>query len=445
MPGGAPGVAGRVTHALLRIAGMLMVAAGLAANPVLLNGLLAPDARVRPVPVLLLELLACALGLHLLLRPDAYRSRWRELTLLLATSALAGLVLETTLRARTPTGSNWAQYDPLVGWDHKRNYTGRFRTSEFDTVIRTNDQGLRESREFPLRTEAFRIAVVGDSFTWGHGVDEHQRFTNLLDDRLGPGTEVINFAVAGFGTDQHLLKIHKDVLRFNPDLLIVAFYLNDLIEVQLEANPFGVPKPRYELEDGALRLVNLPPPYLDLDEWSGTKTETTGFFLWRQVVRPVLVAGTEKTPEPPTVHSFSRFPITLLRTGKDGARTLSTGFALNELLYGRIMEVASRNGMRTLVVEVPFKEYFIPDDRLQAEFGLRRHQVPFQASQEFLQRLSQSAGFAYWSLYDDFAREGGEDNFYREDRHLNARGHALLARLLADRLGGSDLLSADPP
>ena len=60
----------------------------------------------------------------------------------------------------------------------RANLNHRWRSSEFDVTIRINSGGYRKDFEFSLVDVEF--AFMGDSFTFGHGVEVSERFTNLF-------------------------------------------------------------------------------------------------------------------------------------------------------------------------------------------------------------------------------------------------------------------------
>ena len=97
-----------------------------------------------------------------------------------------------------------------------------------------NALGLRDE-DFPRQKPAgeFRVLLLGDSLTYGVGVDQSETFARLLDDRLeercGDGkVRVMNGAVLGYDT-----KHERDYLRtygfdLEPDLVVVMFFHNDI-------------------------------------------------------------------------------------------------------------------------------------------------------------------------------------------------------------------------
>jgi len=105
-----------------------------------------------------------------------------------------------------------------------------------------------------------RILLLGDSFFWGFGVNDNDVISELLQQKLGDKTEVINGSVTGYGTDQELLWLTKEGLRYKPDLVILGFFpTNDLDEIS-NSVMYGYPKPYFLLNDGKLLLKNVPVP-----------------------------------------------------------------------------------------------------------------------------------------------------------------------------------------
>ena len=324
----------------------------------------------------------------------------------------------------------------MLGWNAKLWFEGRQRDREFDVPIRTNGQHMRAPADMATRSERHRIAVVGDSFVWGHGVREEERFTDRMQLALGSAAEVLNFGIGGFGTDQYLLKIREEVLDFSPDLLLVAFFINDLYELNTEKSQLGPPKPRFVLAGAGLELRGVPVP------------RAAGWDRRRDPLRLELVERIRgflrRPPQPPpsdaplAEHFYAPNPqIEHLR--RDRKRRLRKLLRLNDRLLGAIRAEASGAGMPLVVVEVPFKEFFIPDETLGALFGLDRARVDFGLTQRELTRLAGKHDFLYLNPYGAFAASAPVELYFRRDQHLNARGHAVLADRIVDGLRAAGL------
>jgi lysophospholipase L1-like esterase len=151
-------------------------------------------------------------------------------------------------------------YDRLLGW---RNVPG-FRARTFGQPLTINSHGLRD-REYTVAKPAdvTRILVLGDSYTWGYGVADGDLYTEVLEERLNErvgGFEVLNAGVSGWGTDQEYLWFREEGVRYEPDIVVLTFFFNDLDEV-VSSTMYGAAKPVF-LDTGlALGNVPVPPPW----------------------------------------------------------------------------------------------------------------------------------------------------------------------------------------
>lgn len=111
---------------------------------------------------------------------------------------------------------------------------GDTRTYFHQPEARVNSLGFRE-REFPLAKPdgVYRIAVIGDSLTWGPGVPVSDRFSNLIERFLSekgrPGStyEALNFGISGWDTEDEVRILRELVLKTDPDFVLLQWYTND--------------------------------------------------------------------------------------------------------------------------------------------------------------------------------------------------------------------------
>ena len=199
------------------------------------------------------------------------RGEWRARLLLVFFSlGLTALFLELALRllgmgAPPLLGKDAFDYftfDDRLGWELKPGAEGRLASEEFDVAIRINGRGERSDAEVPTeRTPGRRrIVVVGDSFTFGHGVEAAEAWPARLQALL-PDTEVVNLAVTGYGTDQQLLRLEKRGLAYKPDVVILGLFEGNVFR-NLKHEQMGYPKPRFELVNDRLELPGVPLPRL---------------------------------------------------------------------------------------------------------------------------------------------------------------------------------------
>jgi hypothetical protein len=113
------------------------------------------------------------------------------------------------------------------------NYRGWFA----GVHVETNSLGLRDTREYRLEKPrgTFRILVLGDSVTFGHGSVYEHTYPYLAEQLLKQWRpdvrwEVWNAAEPGYNTGQELAQLYEVGPAYNPDLVIVGFYGNDVID-----------------------------------------------------------------------------------------------------------------------------------------------------------------------------------------------------------------------
>jgi hypothetical protein len=112
-------------------------------------------------------------------------------------------------------------------------YTGWFA----GVPVKINQLGFRDDREYALEKSpsTFRILVLGDSVTFGHGSVYEHSYPYLLEQRLKAWRhevdwQVWNAAVPGYNTSQELAHLLEVGPRFAPDLVVVGFFENDIVE-----------------------------------------------------------------------------------------------------------------------------------------------------------------------------------------------------------------------
>lgn len=82
--------------------------------------------------------------------------------------------------------------------------------------------------QLPERT----IVFFGDSIVYGYGVERdtesfYARISKIMATGLFGPVKTINAGVSGNDTDEALLRVTKDVTVHNPDVVVIAFGLND--------------------------------------------------------------------------------------------------------------------------------------------------------------------------------------------------------------------------
>lgn len=116
---------------------------------------------------------------------------------------------------------------------HWPNLVTRHTTGEYRITIRTNSLGMRADREYSFEKPpgVRRIVGLGDSFTIGYEVEVENCYLSRLERSLrdsGQAVEVLNLGVSGFGTAEELIMLRERGFKFDPDVVIVGYFDNDI-------------------------------------------------------------------------------------------------------------------------------------------------------------------------------------------------------------------------
>ena len=315
---------------------------------------MAEGRRLRAGLLYVVYLLVCAelLARGLLLLPavrarlppdeeEAWRIRW----------------VNRYLWERRPISYSFDAYDRTKGWTLRPG-----RWSLGPRTVTANSRGIRGGDEHAQEKPAGvrRIVVIGDSFTFGEGVDDQDTFPSQLQARLGTGVEVINLGVHGYGHDQMLIRLREEGLRYAPDLVVLGYYADDVARNVLSFRDYA--KPRFVLRGESLVLTGSPVP-------------TPGRALAREAIRPhlpELVAMAWRRLRPPP------------RPSPEGLRLMAA-------IVDEMRRVSASQGARFLIVDLPpTDEIALPGEVGPSEAAVvdyaRRRGVPICRTRAELRR-----------------------------------------------------------
>ncbi|KPJ91892.1 MAG: hypothetical protein AMJ53_10525 [Gammaproteobacteria bacterium SG8_11] len=139
--------------------------------------------------------------------------------------------------------------------------SGRSATDEFDYLNKHNIVGFRDvdhTHEKPA--EVFRILGLGDSFTYGVGVNFEQtylyRLEHMLNSRSGdhPEVEIIKAGIPRYYPEAERKLFDSYGKQYSPDLILVGFVPNDIIDTFFGSDTFVVDESGYLISREAEQL-----------------------------------------------------------------------------------------------------------------------------------------------------------------------------------------------
>ena len=335
------------------------------------------------------------------------------------------------------------QFDERLGWSLKPDgYLHTVDTfRDFDYEIKINSLGLRD-RELSKKKKPgiTRILTLGDSFAFGTGVDAEWRFSDVLGRALDDGVEVLNAAVAGWGTDQEMIYYEHLGRQFEPDVVILTVMIgNDVLNNLLDHLFLDTaPKPRFVLEEEQLRLIDQNPRApvpgtLRLKLWL-RESRFIVFVkrridMWTYDHEPCGEPGQFAVPQEWLKKRNSHWRVFAKTYDRDFEKAWET----TEAIITRLARRCSEDGARLLVFAHPME--IEVDDAWRAELVARTSVdtsqydfgKPYARLAEFCRR--QGLDFVY-PLEEFRAASRRQRLFFDLDPHPNRHGHAVAARVL---------------
>jgi hypothetical protein len=236
-------------------------------------------------------------------------------------------------------------------------------------------------------------------------------FTTLLEE-LVPGLESVNFGVSGYSTDQELLLYQHEGYKYKADIILILVTGNDL-QANTESVVYGVyAKPVFHLENGNLVLHNYPVQ----------QTPQLVHYAAKMVSSLYLMKGLNnlreqfRNSDTPHGEKLNSKGITNLPVIRKGSGTLSfQGEPAESLMMAELLE------LRYSVIEKQ------PKAKILMVF--REDRSSFRRMCTYLK----GEGISCF-LLGPYLNEIDDELYLPGDLHWNARGHQIVAKVLAEAI-----------
>lgn len=348
----------------------------------------------------------------------------KKLLLSTGTFVVMLAIIEVALRTFTPADllrlradnlSHFFESDSLLVFRLVPNTDAMMLTPEFQIPVHINEWGIRESRTADTTFSARRVLFIGDSFTFGLGVEEESTFVRKVELLLTRVTKTevlcINGGVPGFNSEQqyHWLMRLWSVVR--PNAVCWVFFQDDL---RFDPRDFWVEESSPTLVDRTKMFLRR---HLYLYHFFGTRLTA----LARKITNRAGIEGLEPVEEVNLVPWNEK-----IRSQWTNVK----GFV------ARAQELCDRRGASFLLVSLP--DLAQVDSARWAkkltDLGASFTRTNLQASADSLSRFAVRNRIMFLDLRPAIIRSGGERLYYPLDRHLTAQGHSVVARAIAEKL-----------
>lgn len=290
-----------------------------------------------------------------------------------------------------------------------------------------NSAGMRDGREYTLAKKDFRIEIIGDSITYARDIPPPQTFARQLelnvarDPELAP-VQVINLGVEGYSTVQEVETLRVKGLQYDPDLVIVQYFLNDE-EIYTTIFDLLLQDLRHRRLDGFVDALDQERPAWQ--RWlSTTRIAIAIRFAWARLQQ-------KEVPPPPSALTqddwtkVNQNQITEYYKGKD---TVSMGFS-------ELKTIAEEHGFPVVVAVFPV---YYDDAAIYSGDRRNEHSKAMRRCRQFGFHCIDM--FAAFEEDPEFQKMGGLTFFRDLCCHLAPQGHAASGQVLYRALKKWNLL-----
>ncbi len=301
---------------------------------------------------------------------------------------------------------------------------------EFEMIYRTNSSGFRDSEM--LENPGYRIVGVGDSFTFGWGVNNDETYLNIAEKEINNNrekeVEIVNAGVGGFNnvdSFNYVLEVSEEI---DYNMLVFAVFIgNDIVDNLYENT-------RRVNERGCLVKQETK------------KQQTFREFLYQNFY---VVRFFSKARKLPIINNFviaiglgskgeDNPNFNLLRKEKDSKSLEAIDKTKN--IIGGVKEYSKANGKKLLVLLIPseyqvYEEVFLEDAQ---KYAVEMDEVDNMELNNIFSEFFKSKNIDYLDT-TEYLRKFVEENnnpalYYEKDGHFNSLGQELAGKALAMKL-----------
>jgi len=372
-----------------------------------------------------------------------------NITILFGSVVIALIIGECGMRIvkpaqliQTDNQFNYYTFSSKFGWKGKPDAVGGFsRYGEYHVRVKNNSDGIRD-REYPVEKKCFRMAVMGDSYTWGFGVEQDEIFMEILERAYFKNIEVFNLGLSGYSTVLSYLLFKELDAKYNYDFALFFYNTGDF-KRNVEADNNGYARPYAATEKGALVFKGLPvreakPVYHGLKSKlyirklvSLVKAKLTG---------KIISLKSASRNEPNYGYKTGDIPVPTLNDGRH-----DYAYGITKEIFREIKDYCEGEGIKLVVMLNTAAWQFddIYKEKATAAFKGDRWRVDWELPQKKMETIISGLKIPCLNLLPVLQKEYSATKrhpHFKIDGHYNPDGHMIIAKVFQEFLKEENLL-----
>lgn len=351
-------------------------------------------------------------------------------------------IFETVLRIFFPQSWNYYKLSEEFSWELIPNVKTIAKSYDGELInMNINSKGLRDSEyDYEKPPDVYRILVIGDSMTEGQGVRQEEIYSEVLEKRLGKNYEVITAGVKAYGTAHELAFLKKEGLKYNPNLIIIGFCVNDIRD--------NAANNLYFIQNGNLIENNIKFSYSKkllnkIKSFANSNIQSYVFLrpkLGVTLTNIMIKTGLASKSPLAEVNQEERRVFRIF--AKEPSEETKRGWELTKALLREVKQTAINNNAKIMLLAIPNKEQVNDSaaSRFIQTYNLSEEDLDWTNPQKKLSDICQELNIPLLDPLETFRIEIKENNLYLEDPHWSAEGHKLASEELYNALKEKNFL-----
>lgn len=315
---------------------------------------------------------------------------------------------------------------------------------EFSVAIERNSLGFRDGEHtFAKPANTFRIVFLGDSFTEALQVPLEETFPKIIEKELNKRmdfpVEAISLGRSGAGTTKSYELLLETGLRFHPDLVLMQFLSNDLIDN-------SPPLKKEEREQAKRREQYIPPLKQAYARYLWVKSSRFNQLLALKLARLYQGFQVAKYADQ---DKYGFIHLNTLVFCDEYSRLWDRAWRRTQRFIRQTEALAAENDAGFLLVSFPEMWRVGSQEEIERRMkAMNRDAMEyhwhFDKTDRILRDFCQKEKISFLSLLPSFRkayRNSRKKLHFAFDMHLNERGHRVAAEVIMEYLLRKNLVT----
>jgi len=360
-----------------------------------------------------------------------HRKIVQNIALLIIVSIICGIILEVFLQLNPIESCK--QSDALLDHSYTPNCEAQFKSSEWSTNVKINSYGLRD--EEPNNNAELKILVLGDSFTWGYGVEHNKAYTEVMQHQLTKqrkqSIDVINAGATSYSPVLQYLYLKNRGKEFKPDIIIMNFDMSDVQDDYIREN------------DGIIEnneIVAVPAQNPSFFQRIRSNIQITRFAdVIFKLIDAILPKSTEISNAPMYNIETDRYGITRFEQIEDEQnhwnRTLS--------YIKKTAELSKQLNATFILTTYPYGHQISKDEWSDGRtlYGFEQNKIYSDRAEKVLAQFAKDNNIVFIPTFEKFKQSKVYPKYFAYDGHFTPQGHEVMADVIMSGLKEKKVLS----